>query len=78
MVEELTFWFAVVSAIVLGVVAFEQHLTLRELEIDLKVSLQNYRGAAKHSSETLRVHYDAVVFSLSTLISKYFKLPEFK
>lgn len=62
------------SAIVLGslIWGLDRHLCLKELHIDLSEYLHQVMEARDKSESPIRVHFDAQVFALKTLIKKHF------
>jgi hypothetical protein len=54
----------------------DQHLCLKDLEIDLKEYLQGVEEARVVSEPPLRVHFNAQVFAIRTLVRKHFKIKD--
>ena len=69
----IIFWlspFIVIAAVLIW--GLNQYWKLQQLEKDSRRYLYRAKLAAKNSPETTRVHYDAVVLSLETILSKNF------
>ena len=70
----IIFWlspFIVIAAVLIW--GLNQYWKLQEVKQSLCQYLRRARFAAKNSSENSRVHYDAVILSLETILSKNFK-----
>jgi len=68
---------AIICAIVFVLVVIwgaDRHLLVKEIEVDLKKYLCDVMDARDVSDSYLKVHFDAQVFSLKTLLRKHFKL----
>jgi hypothetical protein len=66
--------FAIIAAfIVLILFLVDRHLCLKDVEKDLKLTLGDFLIARDLSSDQVRVHYQATVSSLKSLIRRHFK-----
>lgn len=66
--------FAIIAAfVVLILLLIDKHLYLKDVEKDLKLTLGDFLVARDLSSDQVRVHYQASVSSLKSLIRRHFK-----
>jgi hypothetical protein len=65
--------FAVVVVAIL-IYAVDKHLSIQEIEADLKNYLGEAEAAAKIAEGNVKTHYNAVVITIEAIISKHFKL----
>lgn len=66
--------FAIIAAfVILILLLIDKHLYLKDVEKDLKLTLGDFLVARDLSSDQVRVHYQASVSSLKSLIRRHFK-----
>ena len=66
--------FVIIAAfVILALFAIDRHFYLKDVEKDLKLTLGDFLIARDLSSDQVRVHYQATVSSLKSLIRRHFK-----
>ena len=66
--------FVIIAAfVILALFAIDRHFYLKDVEKDLNLLLGDFLIARDLSSDQVRVHYQATVSSLKSLIRRHFK-----
>jgi hypothetical protein len=71
---EVIIWCVVALFIILAYIAIDRHFWVKDIEKDLKLYLGDVVDARDCSEPPFRVHFDAQVFALKSLIRKHFEL----
>ena len=71
---EIIIWCVVALFIILAYVAIDRHFWVKEIEKDLLMYLGDVEVARDASEPPFRVHFNAQVFAIKSLIRKHFEL----